>query len=131
MMLVITHDEVSWFLLAVAAAFNAVPAVTAKYRLNHLGRLPLLPLRDFACYLIRFLRSPFIWLAAILFMISPVLWLISINHLRLGIVYPSFYALSFFFIYLLSVLVLHEDLTPRKISGALLMLIAFYLFYNA
>lgn len=127
----ITYNEVSWLLLVVAAAFNAVPAITAKYRLNHLGHLPLLPLKDFVCYLIRFLKSPAIWLAAILFIISPVLWLISINKLRLGIVYPSFYALNFFFIFMLSVIILNEELSPRKISGALLMLLAFYLFYSA
>lgn len=128
--LAIPVAELSWAMVVMAALFNSLSSSIAKHRLNSFGPVNIFPLKTLAIYLYRFLRSPLIWVAVVLFVASPFLWFASLNALQLGVAYPSIYSLNLLFIFIFSVFFLKEKITAGKIAGAFFLVLAFYLFYG-
>ena len=54
-------------------------------------------------------------------MLGTLLWIYSLSKLKLSVVYP-FTALSFVFVYLFAILILHEPATSKALVGVALIL---------
>ena len=126
----ISGVEIYWICLVVSALFNSFSISIAKNRLNVLGKMDVLPLRNFFLYLLRFFCSPVIWFASVLFILSPFIWLYSFNQLQLSLAYPSYYSLNLIFVFIFSVTILKEKISAMKIAGAFFLIAAIYLFYS-
>lgn len=122
--------ETGWIVVVLTALFNSSSSAITKNRLNRMGKIEVFPLKAFALYLFRFFRSPLVWLAIALFAVSTIYWFVSINRMQMSLAYPAIYSLNLLFIFLFSLLFLHENFSLRKAVGAVFLILAFYFFYE-
>ena len=121
--------DTGWLLIVIAALLNAFVSTVGKYRMNQLGTMEVFPLRSAARYFIRFFKSPLVCLAMCLFIVNPVFWMLALSRLPASVAYPANYALNLFFIFIFSLINIKEKINMRKVAGALLLVVAFYLLY--
>ncbi|MBH45149.1 MAG: hypothetical protein CMC93_00855 [Flavobacteriaceae bacterium] len=119
-----------WFLIFLAALFDSYASYVVKYKFNEMGDIKLNSLHSIISYLRPLLLSPFFLSGVLLFMLAPVLWFFALNKIDLSIGYPVLLSFHLIFVFLISFVLLNENINLYKISGVILLLFSIFLFYR-
>lgn len=113
----------SWGMLVLSVAFNAVGAFIIKMRLNELGPMKMESIRSTVSYCLNVLQSPLVVFGVVIFFLAPFVFAVALSRMEISIAYPAQVGLNFIFVLLLALLFLGEQMTLLKIIGITAVLI--------
>lgn len=113
----------SWGMLVLSVAFNAVGAFVIKMRLNELGPMKMESIRSTVNYCLSVLQSPLVVFGVVIFFLAPFVFAVALSRMEISIAYPVQVGLNFIFVLLLALLFLGEQMTLLKIIGITAVLI--------
>jgi len=108
------------FLLLGTLVLNVIGQVVMKRGMTVVGTVPG-DLASLPAFALRTLTTPFVWLGFAAYGLSAALWLVVLSRLELSFAYPIL-SLSYVLIVLISALVLHENVTPVRWLGVLVII---------
>ncbi len=117
-------------LVGLAAIFDAYAAFIVKSRFNAVGSMDFSSLRNFATYVFRVFKSPWMATAIIAYVAAPALSFVALNKLNLSVAYPVLVAIHLLFAFIFGVFFLSEPVTGSKMIGSALVLLSLYFFYR-
>ena len=109
----------NWMLLYIMVLVNVVLLVTGQllFKLG-LDRTGALTLHN----LLAVFLSPLIWAGLVLYVIATVIWFYVLSRAQLNVVYPL-QSISYILALVLSIVILHEQATPLRWVGTVVILI--------
>lgn len=111
---------ISLALLVVSVCFAVAGQVTLKSAMNEIGRIGAEQVSNAGRTIVRATREPRLWAGLALFGISAVFWLVVLSRVDLSVAYP-FVGMSYILVVLVSKLFLHEDVTPLRWLGVVIV----------
>lgn len=117
----------SWVILVLAALCDCFTLYIVKWRSNAVGGFDPSSIQDAVAYGLNFVAHPRVWLGVFTFALGLPLGYVALTRLPVTVMYPVNVVLHISLTFIIGVFALNEKITPSKLVGVLLILVAVYL----
>ncbi|SEB16442.1 EamA-like transporter family protein [Thalassobacillus cyri] len=110
-----------YFYIFATILFTVYGQLILKWRIEKFGSLPL-ELKDKIVFLFQLLLDPLILSGFLSAFVASIFWMAAMTKFNISYAYP-FMSLSFVLVFLLSVFLFGEPVTPQKVIGLSLIVL--------
>jgi drug/metabolite transporter (DMT)-like permease len=110
---------ISTIYILISVLGGAVGQILLKSGMNNIGEITL-SLNTIFKVIFRMLTNPYVFVGLFIYVFSVIFWLAALSRVDLSYAYP-FASMSYVIMFLASWLLLHENITPMRIIGTLVV----------
>lgn len=100
--------------------FTVYGQIVLKWRINQVSAIPEAALEK-ALFLVKLLVDPWIFSGFLAAFVASIFWMAAMTKFEISFAYP-FMSSAFVLVFILSVVLFEESITPQKVIGLLLII---------